>query len=329
MAILTLIALLVCGFSVFSGVILLATQFQRREGGLFGVILLLAIMLLQFSHAWRFVHAGLPSETLYIAALYFIAPAFFLFVQAQLLESPVRLLFTMLHFTPVLLAFLLPDKIAVAMAFLIGGGYIAWLFRLIYSVREQREMFTREALFLGVALLLGMMVFVLGLSMPLLDELAFYLFYAIGIGGLFFFVHLALLWNPHLQEEVSDAARQAYTTSTLTAVDCQAKLALLENLMQEQQLYQEPDMKLANLAERLDLSAHQLSELINTHRGMHFSRFLRQYRVDAAKQRLLEKPSLSVLEVGMGVGFSSQSTFYEAFRDLTGTTPAKFRKINL
>jgi AraC-like DNA-binding protein len=30
----------------------------------------------------------------------------------------------------------------------------------------------------------------------------------------------------------------------------------------------------------------------------------------------------------MSVGFTSQSTFYEAFRELTGMTPGQFRKIH-
>ena len=43
---------------------------------------------------------------------------------------------------------------------------------------------------------------------------------------------------------------------------------------------------------------------------------------------LLEEPGASVLSVGMNVGFTSQSNFYDAFREITGTTPGKFRGMN-
>ncbi|MGE8357156.1 MAG: helix-turn-helix domain-containing protein, partial [Microvirgula sp.] len=40
------------------------------------------------------------------------------------------------------------------------------------------------------------------------------------------------------------------------------------------------------------------------------------------------EPSASVLSVGLSVGFSSQSTFYEAFREIEGMTPGQFRKLH-
>ena len=45
--------------------------------------------------------------------------------------------------------------------------------------------------------------------------------------------------------------------------------------------------------------------------------------------RLLAEPSASVLSVGLSVGFTSQSNFYEAFREIAGTTPGQFRKLHI
>ena len=325
-----LLALLLCGFSIFSGLLLAPTQLYQRESRFYAWALISAIILVQLSHVWLFTHARLPSETLYIVALFCVAPSFYLFAKALLaLAATAHAWRSVAHFSPTLLAWVLPHSVSMPLAFLIGGVYLLWLFRLIRKMRDQREQWQREISLLLFALLLGLAVFILGLSIPLLDQQLFHSLYAIGIGAVFFLVHLALLWNPSLPEEVSEVAQQAYTTSTLTQVDSDSKLHALQQLMETEKVYQEPDLKLANLAERLDLSGHQLSELINTQRGMHFSRYIRQYRVEAAQQVLISKPSLSVLDVGMQVGFSSQSTFYDAFRDITGTTPAKYRKINL
>jgi transcriptional regulator GlxA family with amidase domain len=109
-------------------------------------------------------------------------------------------------------------------------------------------------------------------------------------------------------------------------VDCDAALAKLEALMRQDRLFEQPTLDLSRLAARLDLSAHQLSELINTRLAKSFSRYLRELRVDAARELLLAKPAASVLSVGLSVGFTSQSNFYEAFRQVAGMTPGQFRK---
>ena len=114
--------------------------------------------------------------------------------------------------------------------------------------------------------------------------------------------------------------------STLTAVDCDAKLSLLEELMQNDQLFKQSNLDRQTIANELDLSTHQLSELINTKIGMGFSQYLRQQRINAAKVLLLSQPNASVLSIGLEVGFSSQSNFYDAFKEIVATTPAKFRK---
>jgi AraC-like DNA-binding protein len=93
-------------------------------------------------------------------------------------------------------------------------------------------------------------------------------------------------------------------------------------------VYVDPELSLAGLAGRLGLSSHQLSELVNSRLGKGFSRYLRERRVDAAKAMLLAEPKASVLSVGLSVGFTSQSNFYEAFREIEGSTPGQYRKLN-
>ena len=97
-------------------------------------------------------------------------------------------------------------------------------------------------------------------------------------------------------------------------------------MFEQEKIYQVEDLSLAKLAELTQLSAHQLSELINTHFQIGFSRLVRQYRVEAAKTMLTEEPRASVLSVGLSVGFNSQSNFYVAFKEITGVVPGQFRK---
>lgn len=96
--------------------------------------------------------------------------------------------------------------------------------------------------------------------------------------------------------------------------------------MDQEKLYTHENLSLTLLAEQLNLTSHQLSELINTEYQQGFSKFIRQYRVEEAKKMLLAEPNASVLSISLSVGFSSQSNFYTAFRDISGVAPGQYRK---
>ena len=70
----------------------------------------------------------------------------------------------------------------------------------------------------------------------------------------------------------------------------------------------------------------QLSELINTQLGMSFSSYLRRQRIAAAQILLKNEPEVSVLAIGLSVGFSSQSAFYSAFKDIHAIAPGQYRR---
>ncbi|MEO0998435.1 MAG: helix-turn-helix domain-containing protein, partial [Pseudomonadota bacterium] len=136
----------------------------------------------------------------------------------------------------------------------------------------------------------------------------------------------ALIVYPDLLSDVSDVARAAYTQSTLTNVDVAAALSKLQTLMRADKLFTNERLSLAATAEALEVTPHQLSELVNSSLGMSFSRYLRQHRVEEARRLLVDDPSASVLAVSMMAGFRSQSNFYVAFREIVGQSPGDYRK---
>ena len=74
------------------------------------------------------------------------------------------------------------------------------------------------------------------------------------------------------------------------------------------------------------LKPHQLSELMNTQLEMSFSSYLRNQRVKAAEVLLKTEPEVSVLAIGLSVGFSSQSAFYSAFKEFHSMAPGQYRQ---
>jgi AraC-like DNA-binding protein len=155
----------------------------------------------------------------------------------------------------------------------------------------------------------------------------YYLTYALFTGASFVLVTAAMIWFPDILDDMSDAARLAYASSTLNGVDVEARITDLHRLRSEDRLFENENLSLAMLADAIDLSSHQLSELINSRFGHGFSRYVREHRVTAAKQLLLQDPTASVLSIGLATGFRSQSNFYAAFREHTGMSPGAWRKI--
>jgi AraC-like DNA-binding protein len=160
---------------------------------------------------------------------------------------------------------------------------------------------------------------------PALDWRAFAAAYAVLISIGFVLVMYLLLRFPDLARKAEEAVATAYAVSTLGKVDIDRALASLRRLFEQEQAYRDPDLSLSRLAEHLDLSSHQLSELINTQLDTSFPRLVRQYRVEAAQRMLIDEPRASVLSIGLSVGFNSQSSFYTAFKDVAGTVPGRYR----
>lgn len=334
----TSLALLLVGFSVFSAVLLAVTHFREAnysgQGSAksLGLVLIAALAGLQVGH-WGWLYLNIPwIETgAYRLLLFTVAPVFWAFSQCILRADGSVILrrFNLVHSLPLLVAPTLSADIALTVAFSVGGGYLVALARDIYRLRAEREQYARELALLGAIFLIAVAVAFLGVVQGRLPDKLFYVLYAIAIGLAFLLVQVALALRPHLAVEVSETAKAAYANSTLTHIDREAVLARLNELMSTQRLFEDPDLSLAQLAARLELSSHQLSELMNAHVGKSFARYLREQRIAAARVMLCAEPSASVLSVGLSVGFSAQSNFYEAFREIEGTTPGQFRKLVL
>jgi AraC-like DNA-binding protein len=94
-----------------------------------------------------------------------------------------------------------------------------------------------------------------------------------------------------------------------------------------QGLFQDNELSLAKLAEASGLNIHLASKAINECSGGNFYDWVNLYRVDKAKSLLLES-NAQVSRICFDVGFNSKSTFYAAFKKVTGITPGAYRKLS-
>jgi AraC-like DNA-binding protein len=117
-----------------------------------------------------------------------------------------------------------------------------------------------------------------------------------------------------------------YLKSGLNATTTSHYRARLLQLVDDEQLYRQPDLSLPELARQVPCSVNHLSQVINAEFGMSFFEFLNRRRVADAKQLLTRDPDCYVLDVALQVGFNSSSAFYSAFKKAYELTPTAFRR---
>ena len=324
---------LVIGFSIGSSAILLIAYLfflpgmQKTRLGISAcVVLLFALSGLQVGHL-NFLRTGVELfETRTYAMLVLTTPAaFYFFSREILLPDSTWTPFQLAHLLPIGAGLLLPPAWVAPAAFVVGAGYTVWFARIVYGLRRHVARFRFEMFFFGLFALLALLILIMVMLIPQTGSSLFYVAYANFIGISMFLIVAALIVFPELLEDISDAAKLAYASSTLGGVDVEQKLADLERLMQDEKLFANENLNLALTAGALELSSHQLSELINTRFGHSFSRYIREQRVAEAKRLLREDQSASILSISMAAGFRSQSNFYTAFREITGVSPGAFR----
>ena len=85
------------------------------------------------------------------------------------------------------------------------------------------------------------------------------------------------------------------------------------------------ELRIADLAEQVNIPAHHLSQVINQHAGRNSLDFVNHYRVEEA-MRLLGDGQLSMTAIAFESGFNSQSAFYRQFKKVTGLTPKHYQR---
>lgn len=98
----------------------------------------------------------------------------------------------------------------------------------------------------------------------------------------------------------------------------------IEQLMKEERLYLQNDLKISDLSLRLGSNRNYIYNAINVEMGVNFSDYINRQRIEYAARMMREHPELPINELYIKTGFSSSSAFYRNFRHYMGCTPKEY-----
>ncbi len=147
--------------------------------------------------------------------------------------------------------------------------------------------------------------------------------------GLSFSLSSTLIYYNHKRKKQKQLEK--YKTSRLDPMKTEEIISALDDLMDKEKLFLDPDLTLRDLSIRLKIHYNYISQIINEHFGMSYNDFINKYRVEEVKNRLADPAykNKTVLEIMYETGFYSKSVFNTAFKKFTGMTPSEYRKINI
>ena len=99
----------------------------------------------------------------------------------------------------------------------------------------------------------------------------------------------------------------------------------LTTYFEENKPYLNSELRLNDLSEKLNLSRHHTSQIINEHFDASFFDFVNGYRIEEAKKLLTDTNDLNITDIIFSSGFNNRVSFYKAFKKHTGTTPSAYK----
>ena len=214
--------------------------------------------------------------------------------------------------------------IALSLGFVLAA-VVAAAHRLEDELAEDRRSMRRLVVFWSGGAFVAGAGITLALRGPMLTRVADWIIVVLALGAVVS-LHVWLVRNGGVAPtEESDAP--AGGSAARMDPELRQLAGRIESLFQDDHYYATEGLTVAELAARLAERDYKVRRAINGVLGYrNFNAFLNQYRVAAAKRRLLAEPGLPVLRLAMDLGYRSLAGFNKAFKEDTGRTPTEFRR---
>jgi putative ABC transport system permease protein len=146
----------------------------------------------------------------------------------------------------------------------------------------------------------------------------------------YIFFAVIIIWTAmaaFLKPRAGIIVQQSPTVKSSLPAEVRGKGAWLKKAMEINLYHRAPDLSLTSLAEKLGLTTHELSRIINIALKKNFNDFINEYRVRDVVSKMQDPAYDRITLLGMAydAGFNSKATFIRAFKQLTGKTPAAYK----
>jgi len=127
-----------------------------------------------------------------------------------------------------------------------------------------------------------------------------------------------------IEENIIDIEHETFTETI--SPELEVWKSKIELLIQEEKLYQNPELTLTDLSKKLQTNPAIISRTINQGFQMNFNDFINNYRIEAVKEKFQngEHKKSTLLGIAYDCGFNSKATFNRAFKKNTRLSPKEF-----
>ena len=144
---------------------------------------------------------------------------------------------------------------------------------------------------------------------------------AVAFSCLLFAIGQAGLYQRYTIRDVEkdEADEESLSPSDEEAIREHPLTQRLRTLVEDEQLFLQPDLKLDDLARKLGTNRTYLLRAIKVDLGMSFSEYINRQRIRYANNLMAQHPNWNKADIAGRVGYSSLSTFYRNLREFSET----------
>jgi AraC-like DNA-binding protein len=212
---------------------------------------------------------------------------------------------------------------------IVKGIYLQWLIYILVSFKFLKPIFqkikVKESLKNIEVWLISIYLGVF--SIWLAYNIGSYTSYIVGALSFTFILYLILLLIVfrYIKQSNIFEEKERYKNNV---IDKETQLLIEQKLsmMVEKELFLNSNFTLEEAAKELKLSRHILSQYVNETLGKSFSDLIKEYRIEKAKELLKIESNHTIEAIGYDIGFNSKSSFFTAFKKITGLTPSEYQK---
>lgn len=136
--------------------------------------------------------------------------------------------------------------------------------------------------------------------------------------------------SSELPESMEENRKEKYQKSKIEENTAVLIVGKLNECMEKDRLYLNPDLKLQDVAKVVQCSTGDLSQVLNVFMNIGFTDYVNKYRVNEFIERVQDKSAsrYTLASLSEQCGFSSRTSFFRSFKKFKGMSPAEYIKVH-